>query len=239
MTEIKAPYTTNTIELDSNIVGFDFPTLDLIVCRACVLEDPTVLNEPVNTVTGVERDHLNVAIERFALRKNNPVVENLFCSLGTCEHPLVLHEHVIQSRGDGTFFCFGCTLEWSQQEVATALAQEDSHDLTENEAIQQLLRMWTEASEGFIKVEEDHIYIRSDKNNTTRYHMLSYRLGDLTIYQTIEGEKYQQHVVFGPDRTKPLMAALLQMHLDILRETEENNKRWKEALGDLSDGHPF
>ena len=82
-------------DIDPSIVGFEFPSLDFIICLACAVQAvPQTLREAVEDVTETAHPEtfLQVAIERFAIRDSDPVVHLLNCHLMECQKPLVVRE---------------------------------------------------------------------------------------------------------------------------------------------------
>jgi hypothetical protein len=81
-------------DIDPAIVGFEFPSLDFIICLHCTQAFPQTLKEAVVEATGMDHPEtfLQVAIERFAIRKSDPVVHLLNCHLMECQKPLLILE---------------------------------------------------------------------------------------------------------------------------------------------------
>jgi hypothetical protein len=81
-------------DIDLGIVGFEFPTLDFIICLHCAVQKPSILQEAVADATGADDPErfFQIAVERFAIRRSDPVVYLLNCHLVECEKPLVVCE---------------------------------------------------------------------------------------------------------------------------------------------------
>lgn len=74
-------------DIDPGIVGFEFPTLDFIICLHCAVQTfPQTLREAVADATGTDDPEmfLQGATERFAIRESDPVVHWLNCQLVEC-----------------------------------------------------------------------------------------------------------------------------------------------------------
>ena len=79
---------------DPDIVGFDFTGLDFIICVECAQTSPDLIKECVEEATGEAHptDFFQVALERFALLKSDPVAHLLYCDLIECQKPLLMLE---------------------------------------------------------------------------------------------------------------------------------------------------
>lgn len=90
-------------DIDPGIVGFEFPTLDFIICLACAVQIyPQTLREAVADATGTDDPErfVQVAIEQFAIRRDDPVVHLLNCHLVDCEKPLVVREDDVEGDNE-------------------------------------------------------------------------------------------------------------------------------------------
>jgi hypothetical protein len=80
------------ITIDPTIVGFEFPSLDFIICLHCALSRcPDVLKEAVEDATGTLHpdDYLQIATDQFALHRDDAAVDLLNCHLIDCQQPLL------------------------------------------------------------------------------------------------------------------------------------------------------
>ena len=83
------------MQIGPDIVGFEFPLFDCIVCWSCVVQNPKILQDAVAEATGKDDSatFLQEAVKDFAIRKSDTVVHLLNCTLMECGKPLVVgHE---------------------------------------------------------------------------------------------------------------------------------------------------
>lgn len=93
------PSSAGTVESKGGIVGFEFPTLDFIMCLCCAHTSPQTLKEAVEDATGASHPEtfFQIAKEQFAIRETDPVVHLLNCDLMECQKPLVVREDDIEA----------------------------------------------------------------------------------------------------------------------------------------------
>lgn len=81
-------------DINHCIVGFEFPMLDFILCRSCAQIYPQTLRDAVAASTGTNDpgQFVQMAVEQFAIRQDDPGVQMLNCHLINCEKPLMVRE---------------------------------------------------------------------------------------------------------------------------------------------------